>query len=193
MSEEPKRMTKGERDDLIRLIKQRERVAKSAAAQRGATMLADFERKISELHDFNTDEVWSAAAQAVADAMEKANEDVDARSAELGIPKEFRPSVSFNWDCRGQAAYKMRRDELRRVAKAEIEAIEKTLRVHIENRSVEAQTEIVMHGLESTAALAFLESLPPIETMMPELSVDDIQRKLAENARHKGRSPYLVE
>jgi len=35
-------MTKGEREDLIRLIKQRERVAKTAAEQRSAAMMAEF-------------------------------------------------------------------------------------------------------------------------------------------------------
>ena len=37
----PKAMTKGEREDLQRLIKQRERVLKSAAKQRSAELLAD--------------------------------------------------------------------------------------------------------------------------------------------------------
>ena len=193
MTEAQKRMTKGERDDLIRLIKQREKVAKSAATQRAAAMLAEFERRIVELHDFDTDEVWSAATACVSAATKKANQEINERSAELGIPAEFRPAITFNWNCRGQAEYEMRRAELRRVAKAEIEVVEKTLRVHIESESVKAQTEVVTHGMESAAALSFLESLPPIEAMMPELSIDDIQRKLADNARRKVRHPYLVE
>ena len=40
-------MTKGEREDLIRLIKQRERVAKTAAAARSAAMRAQFEQQVS--------------------------------------------------------------------------------------------------------------------------------------------------
>jgi hypothetical protein len=47
------RMTKGERDDLVRLVKQREKVAKSAAEQRSAMMLADFEREIAATHTFD--------------------------------------------------------------------------------------------------------------------------------------------
>ena len=59
MNERP-RMTKAERDDLIRLIKQRERVAKTAAEQRSSAMLVEFEQGISAAHEFATNEVWSA-------------------------------------------------------------------------------------------------------------------------------------
>lgn len=187
------RMTKGERDDLVRLVKQREKVAKTAAEQRSAAMLAEFEQQISALHDFNTNEVWKAATDAAVEAAREANEKVEAEAERLGIPAEFRPSIKFMWDRRGQAEYGERRTELRRVAKAEIDAIEKVARVQIEASSVRAQTEIIANGLNSEAALNFLNSLPAIESMMPPLDVATIQAKLAERARERGgRSFYLV-
>lgn len=187
------RMTKGERDDLVRLIKQRERVAKTAASQRSAAMLAEFEQQISAIHDFNTNEVWKAATDAAVAAAKKANETVAAEADRLGIPKEFQPSLQFSWACRGQAEYAQRRDELRRVAKAEIAAIEKVAIVQIEATSVQAQTEIIANGLNSEAALSFLNSLPKIESMMPPLDVTAIQAKLAERARGRGQQFYLVD
>jgi len=39
-------MTRGEREDLQRLIRQREKVLKSAAQQRSAELLADFENQM---------------------------------------------------------------------------------------------------------------------------------------------------
>jgi hypothetical protein len=186
------RMTKGERDDLVRLVKQREKVAKSAAEQRSAMMLAEFERDISAIHVFDKNEVWRAAMQAGAEAAKKANEAVIAEAERLGIPPEFRPSIHWTWQSRGENIYRERRAELRRVATAEIAAMEKTARVQIEARSIEAQTEIIANGLDSEAAIAFLEKLPPIETMMPALDAATIQRKIAENARQKGQGPYLV-
>jgi hypothetical protein len=186
------RMTKGERDDLVRLVKQRERVAKTAAEQRSAAMMAEFEQQISALHSFNSNEVWSAATAAAIEAAKKANEEIAAEADRLGIPKEFQPKLNFSWERRGENEYASRRAELRRVAKAEIDAIEKVARVQIEAQSVRAQTEIIANGLNSEAALAFLNSLPQIESMMPPLDVSAIQAKLAERARGNGRNFYIV-
>jgi len=190
-----RRMTQRERDDLIRLLKQRERVAKTAAEQRSAAMLADFERQISAVHDFNRDEVWKAAVDAAIEAAKKANIEVEAEAERLGIPAEFRPKLSYSWQRRGENEYSQRRAELRKLAQAEIAAIEKTAMVQIEQASVQAQTEVYSHGLESEAARAFLESLPPIESMMPALDVMTIQAKLAERARRITgyHGPHLIE
>lgn len=178
-----RQMSKSEREDLIRLVKQREKVAKTAAEQRSAAMLAQFEQQISALHDFNSDAVWKAAVEAAIDAAKKANAEVAAQADKLGIPKDFQPKLAFSWARRGENEYTMRRMELRRVAKAEIDAMEKIARVQIESQSVAAQTEIIAHGLNSEAAIAFLNSLPAIESMMPALDVTAIQAKLAEQAR----------
>lgn len=185
-------MTKGERDDLVRLVKQREKVAKTAAEQRSAAMLAEFEQQVSKLHAFNKNEVWKAAVECVADEARKANERIAKEAEKLGIPEEFRPQVSFHWLRRGENEYNARRDELRKVAKAEIEAIEKMARVQIETQSVAAQTEIISTGLTSDAAIAFLNRLPAIESMMPALDLAAIQGKLAEKARTRGQRPYLI-
>jgi hypothetical protein len=186
------RMTKSERDDLVRLVKQREKLAKSAAEQRSAMMLADFEREIAAIHTFDKNEIWRAAMAAGLEAAQKANETVVAEATRLGIPPEFHPKINWHWQSRGENAYRERRSELRRVAAAEIAAMEKTARVQIEARSIEAQTEIIANGLDSEAAIAFLEKLPPIETMMPALDPIMIQRKIAERARQDGRGPFLV-
>jgi hypothetical protein len=189
-----RRMTKGERDDLCRLIKQREKVAKTAAEQRSAAMLADFEQQISALHTFNTNEVWKAAVDAAVAAAKTANDAVIAEADRLGIPKEFQPRLSFQWARRGENEYGERRSELRRLAKAEIDALEKIARVQIETQSVAAQTEVIANGLSSEAAIEFLNRLPAVESMMPALDVTAIQAKLAERARSKGeyRGPYLL-
>lgn len=190
-----RQMTKSEREDLIRLVKQRERVAKTAAEQRSAAMLAEFEQQVSALHTFDKNEVWKAAVEAAVDAAKKANEQVQAEADRLGIPKEFQPKLSFHWERRGENEYKSRREELRRVAKAEIDVMEKMARVQIESQSVQAQTEIIANGLSSEAAVEFLNRLPAIESMMPALDVTSIQAKLAERARRSGnyRGPYLLE
>lgn len=187
-------MTKSERDDLIKLVRAREKVAKTAAQQRSAAMLAEFEQQVSAAHTFDSNEVWKAATDACIEAAKKASEEIVKEADRLGIPKEFQPRVSFNWSRRGENEYRGRREELRKVAKAEIEAIEKLAYVEIEKASIAAQTEVIANGLTSEAAIAFLERLPAIENMMPSLSVERIQAKLAEKARNRPgyTGPYLI-
>jgi hypothetical protein len=188
-------MTKGEREDLIRLIKQREKVAKTAAEQRSAAMLAEFEQQVSAVHAFATNEVWRASVEAAQQAAKEAMEKVAAEADRLGIPKEFQPQLGFSWLRRGENEYESRRVELRRVAKAEIDALEKVARVQIEQASVQAQTEVIANGLTSAAAIEFLRSMPAIDTMMPALDVTAIQAKLAERARQSRGygGPRLIE
>jgi len=120
---------------------------------------------------------------------------VAAEAGKLGIPPEFQPQLGFTWLQRGENAYAARRAELRRVAKAEIDAMEKVARVQIEQASVQAQTEVIANGLTSMAAIEFLRSMPAIETMMPALDVTAIKAKLAERARQSPGygGPRLIE
>jgi hypothetical protein len=192
MNEVTRIMTKGEREDLIRLIKQREKVAKTAAEQRSASMLAEFESSVSKLHAFANNEVWRAAQEAAQQAAHEASEKIMAKAKELGIPDEFHPRITFSWLQRSEDVYRARRDELRRVAKAEIDAMEKSTRVQIEAESVRAQTEVIAHGLTSDAAIAFLDNMKPIESMMPLLDINSIQQKLAERARKSGSGFHLI-
>jgi hypothetical protein len=160
MTERTAAMTKGEREDLQRLVRHRERALKSAARERSAQLLADFENQMGQEYSFDQDEVWPQAAVAAKQEVDKAQERVAARCRELGIPRQFAPSLYFEWHNRGYGnAIKARRDELRRMAQTRIEAIERQAIVQIELNSVEAQTEIAKAGLTSAAAVAFLERL----------------------------------
>ena len=174
-----RRPSKGERDDLIRLVKQRVRLAKAAAAQRAAAMLAEFERQISAIYSFDDNETWAAANAAVERARQQANERIAAEAGRLGIPKEFQPRITSFWMDRGQNAVKARRDELRKLAVAEVAAAEKSARVQIETASLEAQTAILATGLTSDAALALLERMPSVDALIPQLDVLALQARLS--------------
>lgn len=168
------KMGKGEREDLQRLIRQREKVLKSAAKQRSTELLADFENQISAMYQFDDDDVWAAAEKAATVEVEKAQQRVAARCAELGIPKQFAPSLNFYWSARGYNGVKKRRDELRLAARAQVAALEQKAVVAIETASVEAQTQVALAGLTSEAARAFVANLPAVDTLMPSLSYQEI-------------------
>ena len=117
-------MTKGEREDLQRLIRQREKVQKSAAKARSSELLADFENQIAAEYRFDDDAIWAAAAKAAEAEVTKAQERVAVRCQELGIPKQFAPSLRLGWAHRGyDNALDKRRAELRRVARAQVESL----------------------------------------------------------------------
>jgi hypothetical protein len=177
-------MTRAETSDLLRLVRQRERLAKTTAAQRSAELLADFEKQLGSSYSYDSDETWKAAAEAANKAVAEAQAIIAERCQELGIPKEFAPGLSCAWYGRGQNACKTRRAELRKMAGTRIAAIEKAARTEIERMSLEAQTAIVAHGLQSDAAKAFLEKMPPIAELMPTVRVSAIEAMISAGNDH---------
>src|SRR4051812_9942660 len=99
MTEE--RMTRSEREDLQRLIRQREKVQKSAARERSAQMLADFETQMSAIYRPEDDPVWEQLMIVAQREVDKAQKQVAARCQELGIPKQFAPKMGLHWKHRG--------------------------------------------------------------------------------------------
>lgn len=179
-------MTKGERTDLARLIRRRAKLARDAAAQRAAEILADFERQLGTVYSYDDDEVWKAATEAADEAVENAKKVIAERCEELGIPPEFRPNVSFNWYGRGQNSLRERRSELRKMATTQIAAAEKAARTKIEHCAVEAETALVSEGLTSDVAKEFLTKMPAVETMMPVLDAGEIKGLLDSKAHGRG-------
>lgn len=168
-------MTKGEREDLQRLIRQREKVLKSAAKQRSAELLADFENQMAAEYRLGDDPVWEELAKSAYVEVEKIGKRLAARCRELGIPDKFAPKLQLNWQHKGYGnALKERVQELRTAAQAEIAAMEQKAIVQIEATSVDAQTQIAIAGLTSDAARDFIQRLPSVETLMPQLSYQEI-------------------
>lgn len=168
-------MTRSEREDLQRLVRQREKVLKSAAKQRSAELLADFENQLGQAYSFDQDEIWKAAVESVEPLVKKARAQIAARCAELGIPERFAPHVALAWANSGyDNSVERRKKELRRMATTQIEAIERKATTQIELSCLDAQTHLAVAGLTSEAATKFIEKLPTIETLMPRLSFSEV-------------------
>jgi hypothetical protein len=167
-------MTKHEREDLQRLVRQREKVLKSAAKQRSAELIADFENQMGQEFSFDQDEVWERATKIAQAALAKANEQIAARCHEIGIPKRFAPGLHLSWYGRRENATKQRRDELRKMAETRIEAIQRKAVTEIELSCLAAQEQIALSGLTTEAARQFVEALPKIEALMPRLTFADV-------------------
>jgi hypothetical protein len=183
-------MMKTERDDLVRLIRRHEKVAKTAAAQRAAELRADFELQLDAQYHFDQDTVWREAMRAAKQATDDAARVIEERCAELGIPARFAPSIGLHWYSRGENAVKERRTELRRIAHERIAAKEKATCTEIERASVRLQTEVIAHGLASDEARAFLERLPTPDALMQPIEVATVER-LLEEKRADRRHAYI--
>jgi len=174
------RMTKAERADLLSLIKKREKVMKTMAAERSAEMLAEFEAQAAKVYSFNDDAVWRQAAAEAEKAVKAAQSLVEERCSALGIPREFAPSLSVTWQGRGENALAWRMAELRRAAKARIAAIEADAIGRIERMGLDAQSELLSQGLDTDAAQTFLAAAKTdMAAFMPSLVVADVEKMIA--------------
>jgi hypothetical protein len=168
-------ITRAEREDLQRLIRQREKVLKSAAKQRSAELTADFENQMGSEYSFDQDEVWAKATEAAEREVKKTQAQVAARCRELGIPDRFAPSLTLRWRHRGyDNLIDSRKAELRRMAQTQIAAIERRAFVEIERSCLDAQTALAVTGCTSDAAKTFFDSLPSVEKLMQPLSFAEI-------------------
>ena len=90
-------MTRQEREALAKLIRQRERLAKTGAAERSAVLLADFEQQADRMYAYDEDDVWRQAVLAAKEEVAKASVQISKRCSELGIPQPFAPTLSVVW------------------------------------------------------------------------------------------------
>jgi hypothetical protein len=167
-------MTKTEREELKRLARERARVAKADAERRSADLKASFEYQVATYYEYDRDEVWRAAVEAAKEAVEDAVERIEERCVELGIPRELAPTLSVQWVGRGPHAVASRQTELRRVANKRIEAMERSAKHEIDRQALEIQTQLVRAGLTSAEAVAFLEGMPSVDSLMPALDVREL-------------------
>lgn len=193
-------MSKSEREDLQRLIRQRERVQKAAAKERSAQLLAEFENQLGSEYSFDQDAVWEEATRLAEQEVKKAQARVAERCRELGIPNQFAPSLNVSWYRRGSNGSAERRAELRRMAQTRVAAMERQAIVQIGLASLQSQTELAISGITSEAAKSFIERLPSVESLMPALSFDEIAERavppiseqlIAPTALRRHRPPLL--
>ncbi|PRD40671.1 hypothetical protein C5748_25745 [Phyllobacterium phragmitis] len=173
-------MTRADRETLIKIARQRERVAKSAAKERAAILAADFEKQLDRRYSYDENEIWERATLVATKAVELAQKEVAYECERLGIPRQFAPMLSMGWHARGRNESKAERAEMRRVAMKQIEAVEKSARTAIERQSVETQEKIMVGGLTTDQARLFLESMPTPEALMPVLTLDRVEMLLIE-------------
>jgi hypothetical protein len=171
-----KPMTKGEREELKRLARERARVAKHDAQRRSADLKAMFEHQIADAFSYNSDETWSQAVLIAREECAKAQEMVAERCDALGIPSGMHPLVQFDWQSRGPSAVAGQQQNLRRVAHQRIAAQERGAIAEIDRAALEIQTNLVRAGLTSETAIEFLSAMPSVNDLMPPVNMDELEQ-----------------
>jgi hypothetical protein len=180
-------MSKQEREELLKLVKARARVAKAGIEQHQAALIADLEKQLAAKYKPEDDPVWKAAHEAAEAAVREADARIAEECERLGIPPEFRPGISVYWYARGKNAAKERRAEIRKLAQARLEAEARKLKVAIDTWAVDAQTELVAGSLESGEAKRFLDSqevgFPLVQQPAYAPELDPVERLFEELRR----------
>jgi hypothetical protein len=167
-------ITKGERDQLIRVIRGRARQAEREAEARERVLLAEVQDQLTAEFDAH-DQLWADAVKAAEEAAAKANAQVQAACADLGIPAKDAPRLDLGWSARSpEYADRNRRAELRKLAEVRLAALTKTAKTAIRSAALDAEERLILDGLQSGEARALFESMPTVEQIMPALGLDDL-------------------
>jgi len=167
-------MTRAERQDLARLARMRAKLARDHATARGAELLAEAERTLSDIF-LSDDARWADLKRPVDQAVAEANRELSRRCDEAGVPKRFQPSFHGYWSGRGENADPRRRAELRLRVKTRIDADVKRAKALVDTAALEVATELLADGLTSGAAHAFLAAMPKVTELLPMLDEDQIR------------------
>lgn len=173
-----RKVTRAEVHDLNMIIKERAKVLEGTVAEYKAKFIADFERQMAAIYRFDDDAVWKQIADEAAKLAQELNDKLQARSEELGIPKAFGPRIQWSWQARGEHLLKERQTELRRVAKAEAEAMATRALSDIRKEALDLRTQVLKSAELTASAVSFLETLRPVETRMKMLKFAAVERKL---------------
>jgi hypothetical protein len=167
-------VTARERDQLVKLNRANARQAEREAAMREKVLLAETMDLLTAQFEAE-DQLWKEAIVIATEAVNKANAQIAAQCAELGIPAAEAPQIRTAWQARGASyADRDRRAELRRLAEVRLAALTKTAKTAIQASALEVERQLVLSGLESSEARAIFDSLPTVEQLMPALDLDDL-------------------
>src|SRR4051794_21343222 len=97
-------MSRRDREELAKLVRRREKLAKAGAETRGAELLADFEQQMAAIYQPSDDPVWTEAYKSAHEAVEEAQAKVAERCRELGIQPRCAPDIKVHWYRRGENA-----------------------------------------------------------------------------------------
>lgn len=167
-------MSARERSDLQQLARMNARVAKADVDALAAQRLAEFEEEAQASYSMQEMEVAHLVADVQAQ-VEAINEKLTAVLDEKGIHPSLRPRM-LAWYSAKHGLDRGDLGDLRRVAKAELDAATKRAKVEIDRQTARVCTEIVASSLTSDQAREILARVDAPESLVPALSLEKVQQ-----------------
>lgn len=166
-------MTVKERDALREHLRALVRVGKAEVDKLAAIRRAEAEQELSR--EFKAeDELCRDLVRIADEAASTADAELARRCQERGIRESFRPRIQMYMSNRGDNSYSPRRAELRKLAIAHIDAMAAEGKYALEKWQVDRQAELLGGVLQSSEAQGFFASLPTAETLLPPLTLAQI-------------------
>lgn len=167
-------MTKAERIELTRLARMRGNVAKKDLEARAAEQDAQVESQLAARYE-QDHKAWAHITREANALIKEADAKIASICREMGIPEKLRPGLDLMWYGRGENATETRRVELRKVAQAKIEATLKAAKVQVDREVVRISTQLVAEGLTTEKARLFLDSMPSVEQLFPQIKMKELE------------------
>lgn len=172
-------ITRADRDALLKLVKQKERLRltylKAWRAQREAQLETDLSKTYS-VKGFP--EIAAVYEQFMAMKIE-ISKLLDEACAKRGIPSNFRPTVHAYWDEGGYRNYDSNKERVRAAARRYLDEAQQAAKADIQNQALQASATILAQSIASAAALAMLERIDAAGTtaMTSVPSLDDLKHE----------------
>lgn len=170
------RLTRAERQDLLRVARMRAKHSRTMLDARKAELLADLEEQLSARFPVN-DPRWEDVTREAEQAVAAANDRIEEVCQQVGVPLEFAPHLGLDWYHRGQNASAQRRAELRALGSRKIDASAKAAKSEIDHVELRASEAILADGLASTDARAFLDRIPEPAQLMTPVTLEDVENE----------------
>jgi hypothetical protein len=172
--EDPEPMNKADRDALIKIVRARAKQVEREADIRQKILLAEVQNLVSAEYSAR-DALWADAVTITEDFARKANDQIRAQCADLGIPPQHAPELTMGFRRRSsEFSDSQRRAELTKLAEPKLAALTSMAKTQIQGAALDAEEKLVLGGLESSEARQILALMPTVEQLMPLLGLDDL-------------------
>jgi hypothetical protein len=169
------KLTRTEREGLLRILRANVKAAKAAILSREAELKPAFEIQLDTIYAPDGDPVWNEAYKAALKACQPYIERIEQRCNELSIGTRYRPKLRPpSWQYGDEQIFKELRIERRKIAHAQIEEKLKKDAEELERKSATMQMEIIAEGFITEAARQFMATLPNIDQLIPPLRIEEL-------------------
>ncbi len=177
-------MSKGERDELRRLVRQRTKVLRDEVKARTAELAADVEQKLIARF-YERDEQRLVAEREIRAIVAEANLQIGEALAKTdshvtGVGRSFIDAGPIYWDTSDRHA-------LRAAAIKDIEARAAAAVLVLSRQEVTLLEQLARGALESEEAMAFLDSIPSVGELVPAARMEELEAALRDTPPHDPR------